>query len=51
MRLHERTLLQLIVLAALERAGRLLERCLRTVQGVLVLKRTVRCAWILAERK
>lgn len=51
MQLHNMTILQLILLAALDRACRLLDRCLRTVRGVVSLKRSWRCAWILAERK
>lgn len=47
MKLHNLNVLQLAVLAALQPVGRLV----RTVQGVIQLRRTWRCAWILAERK
>lgn len=54
MKLHERSLPQLVFLAAIERLRRLPElgaRLWRTAQGVTFLGRSWRCAWILAERK
>lgn len=47
MKFNNLNVVQLAILAALQPVGRLV----RTVQGVVQLRRSWRCAWILAERK